>query len=116
MRVPGANHGNSSAPGELVRKVSFSEQPTHGHEASNGGNGSNAHHHAEPSNKFWQAVHFAQTNALPLLSGIVVALIWCNVDPESYAYVLGNGHHTFAIFGPVSSARAIARPQPRMGV
>ena len=51
-----------------------------------------------------------QANDIPLLSGIVVALIWCNADPASYEYIVGAGHGALRIFGKVGACNPCSMP------
>ena len=43
--------------------------------------------------KVRNAVHKMQAYSLPLLAGILVALIWANADPDSYEYFVGADSH-----------------------
>ena len=43
-------------------------------------------------------MHRMQENAVPLLLGICVALIWVNVDPDSYGKVLGTRSDTIRLW------------------
>ena len=64
--------------------------------------GGHGHGHHEPSNGFWKWMAIAQANAVPLLSGILVALIWANTAPESYERILS--HHGVGLFGVRAAA------------
>lgn len=96
----------------MKKSVSFSNDTTHAANGDANGDaaGSDGHHnghghgHRKPSNNFWRAVHLAQTYSLPLLLGIVGALLWCNLGPTSGP---GSYHHFFhelMVFGSVSAA------------
>ena len=65
------------------------------HDDHGGGHG---HHDGPPPGPIMKAMHFAQSYSLPLLLGIVAALIWANIAPESYHNVLGHGHDTWQPF------------------
>ena len=59
------------------------------------------HHdpHAHEATPLRKVLNWMQRFSVPLLSGIVVALIWANVDYESYDRYLGHHGHTFTADG-----------------
>jgi hypothetical protein len=79
-----------------------------GHAAD--GHGHDHHGHHYNSSPFWHrimvVVHVASTYSLPLLSGIVGALVWINTDEDSYKKYLGHGHDTHVLFHDVRGAAA----------
>jgi len=55
------------------------------------------HSHHMPTTPLGKFVHTLQKYAIPLLSGIVVALIWANAHPESYERCVGAGHDAWPL-------------------
>ena len=71
-------------------------------------------HGHEPTTRLGKWMHFMQANAIPLLLGIVIALIWCNVDPASYERIVGAGHGALRIFGEVRAHTTMMQQRPRL--
>jgi len=97
LKVSGVD--GKEAPVELQKKVSYSEGTSTAERAerrpsSEDGSEQSVHHahHGGNPGKLGAIVHIMQKYSLPLLSGIVIALIWINVHPYSYEVVLGTDH------------------------
>ena len=89
----------------LLPILHFSRTEHAAHEAATHGAEHDDHdQHHVPSTPLGRALHFFQVNALPLLSGILVALVWVNVDAASYHLALDT---------PLSPVRMLCRWQPR---
>ena len=78
---------------------SAAEKGTAGHDEA--AHDSSHEHGHEPTTKLGKWMHFLQVNAIPLLLGIVIALIWANADPASYERIVGAGPTAIRPFGQV---------------
>ena len=85
--APEEDRPSEHAERQATRTIDFEKSVLPGH----GG--------VDKRSKVRRVMHAIQANAVPLLLGIVLALIWCNVDPASYDRALGTSPNAYVLFG-----------------
>ena len=94
-----------SLPDDDKRKSSKAASTT-SHALADGSSSGDGHsndagenHVHVPTTPLGKTLHTMQKYSIPLLAGIVVALVWCNADIESYNKVLGTGYDAQSLTG-----------------
>ena len=78
----------------------------HGSSSSSTHDHHNSHGSFKKKNGVVRFLHSCQVNAVPLVSGIILALLWGNLAPYSYDRLWGHSANTIVLFGPVRRSPA----------